>query len=289
MASPGVDHVILTRFNLPTNGIEGLIRARDGWLTERAELFETYTLPSVTEQTKRPSWLVYFDPQSPAWLMDRIQPWRELGVFTAVFRTSVGTDDLRQDLAKHGAREHDVLLTTNLDNDDGLAVDFCERLSDVKHQWPRSVIYWPSGLIRRGPDLYLRSDRRNAFPSVLESWDDPVTSWSEYHNEFPKVMPVTQVKAPPGWLQVVHGANVSNRVRGRIVPSTEYRDRFGGRLDGVRDPRKIEVVGDALVGYPVRTARDTLRSAARVVGLRVLGKEQYQTAKAKLATFRRHR
>ncbi len=44
-----VDHVLLTRFNLPTPGVEGLIRAREGWLQDRIELFELYCAPSVAK------------------------------------------------------------------------------------------------------------------------------------------------------------------------------------------------------------------------------------------------
>lgn len=286
------DHVILTRFNLPTSGVEGLIRARDGWLADRVELFETYTVPSIAAQTKTPVWLVYFDPASPDWLLERLRPWREKGIFTALKRESVGPEDLRRDLLAHGRRQYDRLLTTNLDNDDGLAIDFCERLADSVT--PRSlpeVIYWPAGLIRRDVDLYLRRDRRNAFPSVLETWESPVTSWSEYHNEFPKVMSVNEVKAPPGWLQVVHGSNVSNRVRGRLVSAASYADRFGGILDGVAAPHRTQVLRDALVGYPARTTRDAVRSGARVAGLSLLGKERYQAAKATVSRLgvRRHR
>lgn len=281
------DHVILTRFNLPTAGVEGLIRARDGWLAERVDLFETYTVPSVRSQTRRPAWLVYLDPQSPSWLLDRLRPWQEQGVFTAIFRDAVDVSDLRSDLNAHVPRNHDRLLTTNLDNDDGLAVDFCERLGQTVSSAPRCVVYWPAGLIRCESNLYLRTDRRNAFCSVLESWEEPVTSWSEYHNEFGKVMPVVEVKAPPGWLQIVHGANVSNRVRGRLTTPGAYLARYGDTLAGVRTPPRPELLRDQLIGYPIRVGRDGLRAGFRVAGLSLLGKDRYQSTKAALASFRR--
>ena len=47
---PTLDHVILTRFNLPTGGVEGIMRAREGWLRERIDLFERYCAPSVAAQ-----------------------------------------------------------------------------------------------------------------------------------------------------------------------------------------------------------------------------------------------
>lgn len=286
VTSRPADHVLLTRFNLPTAGVEGLIRAREGWLAERVALFETYTVPSVQRQTKRPTWLVYLDPESPGWLLDRLRTWQQQGIFTPVFRDAVETEDLRADLLTHGRRVHDELLTTNLDNDDGLATDFCERLSDVGSPHQRSVVYWPSGLIRSGSSLFHRIDRRNAFCSVLEPWDDPVTAWSEYHNEFPRFMPVVEAQGPPAWLQVVHGSNVSNRVRGRLVSPRNHESRFGDSLEGVRVPSRSEVARDALIGFPARAARDSLRAAARVAGLSILGKRRYQTAKASVAKLR---
>ena len=282
-AAPGFDHVVLTRFNLPTPGVEGLIRAREGWLAERVELFETYTVPSIQRQTVRPIWLVYLDPESPDWLLNRLRLWQDQGILTPIFRDTVETTDLRADLAAHGHREHEWLLTTNLDNDDGLAIDFCERMSGIRSSGARSVVYWPSGLIRSGHNLYARTDRRNAFCSVLEPWHEPVTSWSEYHNEFHRTMPVIELKAPPGWLQVVHGSNVSNRVRGRLVSPTAYLHRFADALGDVRVPGRSELFQDTAIGYPLRTARDSLRSAVRVAGLTVLGKDRYQTAKAAMA------
>ncbi|MBY8850425.1 putative rhamnosyl transferase, partial [Saccharothrix sp. MB29] len=68
-----MDHVVLTRFNLPSVGAESVVRAQEGWLTKRVGLFERYCLPSVAAQTSSDfRWLIYFDPESPQWLKDRI-------------------------------------------------------------------------------------------------------------------------------------------------------------------------------------------------------------------------
>lgn len=272
-------HVILTRFNLPTDGVEGLIRAREGWLRERVALFERYTVPSVARQTRRVSWIVYLDPESPAWLSERLAPLVARGLFRPVHRTSVGPDDLREDLRATVTDPGEVLLTTNLDNDDALASDFSERVQAVVRREPKVVVYVDHGLIREAGGLYLRTDRRNAFCSVRESWDEPVTAWSEYHNEFPRTMPAVQLGGPPGWLQVVHGSNVSNRVRGRLVRPAGYRDRFPVVLDDVPDPTAREIVLDAALRMPARSARDGARAGLRVAGLRLLGKDRYQSAK----------
>ena len=60
-----IDHVFLTRFNLPSGGTEARIRARETWLAERWTLFERYCAPSVAAQTSdRFRWIIYFAPRA---------------------------------------------------------------------------------------------------------------------------------------------------------------------------------------------------------------------------------
>lgn len=278
-----VDHVLLTRFNLPTDGVEGLIRAREGWLRHRVELFERYSVPSVAGQTSPVSWIVYLDPDSPAWLMDRLTPLIARGLFRPVFRVSVSREELVADLRETVRDPGELLITTNLDNDDGLAVDFCARVRSAPGARSPVVIYLNRGLIKTADGVFVRTDRRNAFCSVREGWEDPVTAWSEYHNEFPRVMPAIQLDGPPGWLQVVHTANVSNRVRGRLTDARPHRARFGQVLDDVAPPTARAVAADTLLRLPVRAARDGARSTVRLTGLRVFGKDRYQRLKLRLS------
>ncbi len=51
----GVDHVFLTRFNLPSAGFESMVRAKQGWLQNRVELFERFCLPSLRPRPVRTS------------------------------------------------------------------------------------------------------------------------------------------------------------------------------------------------------------------------------------------
>ncbi len=282
------DHVILTRFNLPTAGPESRIRARDGWLRERVELFLRYCAPSVERQHGVGlRWLVYFDPDSPGWLSKRLAGMVEDGLFTPVYRSTVSTEDLVSDLRAAFPEPSPFLLTTNLDNDDALASDFCNRVASISTDVSRSAVYVTHGLIKSQGGLFLRTDRRNAFVSVLESWDAPVTAWSEYHNEFPRVMPVIEVGGPPGWLQVVHGSNVSNRVRGRRVSPRSYRALFGDLLDDVDEPSPGEVARDLVLRVPIRTVRDLGRTTVRRAALGALGKDRYSELRLRVASLRR--
>lgn len=283
------DHVILTRFNLPTGGVEGLIRAQDGWLRDRFELFEKYCAPSVAAQEgPPPKWIVYLDPASPAWLLDRMDEHAAGGLLHPVLREVVDATHVREDLARVVPNPGTTLITTNLDNDDGLAIDFCARLAAVETESPRAAVYVTNGLVHSARGLFRLRDRHNAFCSVRETWDHPATCWSEYHNQLHTVMPVVELGGAPGWLQVVHGTNVSNRVRGRLVSPDRYRASFAVPLD-VPEPDRKQLVLDRVASGPLRSTRDRSRAFARTLALRAMSKEQYAQVKARLRAARRGR
>ena len=216
-----LDHVFLTRFNLPSRGFESLVRAQDGWLRERIELFERYCLRSVKAQTSQDfHWIIYFDPESPAWLLDRMQQLNRDRTFIPLFRTAVTPSELLQDIRAAVRGDRQLLLTTNLDNDDGLAVDFVERLQKAAGGEGSTAIYLASGLVKRDSSVFLRRDPNNAFCSVSTPWSTPVTCWAAWHNMLGQSMNVRTLHGSPAWLQVVHDHNVSNRIRGRrVAPS----------------------------------------------------------------------
>ncbi|MGW9402489.1 glycosyltransferase [Arthrobacter sp. NPDC055585] len=282
------DHFLITRFNLPTPGPESLIRAREGWLRERSSLFERYCLPSVAAQSNtRFKWLIYFDPESPAWLRERIREWSADGLFTPVYRTSVERPELLSDLRSLVPDPAAELMTTNLDNDDGVATDFVERLQHAAAQTrSRTALYLPRGLILAGTGLFARRDRTNAFCSVAEPWPDAVTCWADWHTLLGRSMPVREVPGPPGWLQVVHGGNVSNRVRGVRVSPAAHRQRFPGLLTGARPPGAAERVRELVLDTPRRALGSGVRAAAKAVLLRAAGKEGLDRVKERIASLR---
>lgn len=268
-----VDHVLLTRFNLPSIGRESVIRAQDGWLRERIELFLRYTVPSVEAQTAPVRWLVYLDPASPGWLLERIGPAVARGVFTPVFRESVSTAQITADARGLTGARREILLTTNLDNDDAIARDFAERLQSLAVAGRRRALYLADGLIRRGDEVYLRRDRDNAFVSVAEPWEGAVTAWCDWHNRLHRQMTVASVPGAPGWIQVVHGRNVSNRVRGRLADPARYTALFPGLLDDAPAVDPARVLADAWVRRPLRESRETVRRAAKELVLAAVGKD----------------
>jgi hypothetical protein len=284
MSTTRPDHVLLTRFNVPTPGRESLIRAQDGWLRDRIGLFERYCLPSVRAQTNQHfEWIVYFDPESPRWFMDWLKGLGRDRPFHAIFRTAISREQMLSDVRTVTGRRSGMLLTTNLDNDDGLAVDFVERLQAAVTGGRREALYLTQGLILRETETYLRTDRVNAFCSVAEPWDDPVMAWADWHNRLGRSMPVVQVGGGPGWLQVVHDRNVSNTVHGRLVQPAEHLGRFPDILHGLPPVRPSRLLADAGVRRPWRVARKSVRTGAKSVVLSVLGPRGYDRVKDGLA------
>lgn len=270
---PTITHVLLTRFNLPTPGVESFIRAKDGWLRERQQLFESYCLPSVEAQTTSGfSWIVYFDTQSPQWLKARVEELVLNGTFTAIYRDSVPREELLSDIRQVAGNNSDVLLTTNLDNDDAVACDFISRLQAEVVDSGRCAIYLSHGLIRSESKLFARSDPHNAFASVSESWNDPLTCWSDWHDRLGHSMPVRSVGGAPAWLQVIHNGNVSNRVRGTLVRPEKYRQLFSYRLEGVATPTAVKVLLDRGIRAPMRASREIPRTIVKKMILLIGGK-----------------
>lgn len=74
-------HFLITRFNLPNKGWQQDKNnnpvQNEEWLDYRIQLFETYCLPSIMHQTcKDFVWFVYFDVNSPDFLLHKIAKWQ---------------------------------------------------------------------------------------------------------------------------------------------------------------------------------------------------------------------
>ncbi len=254
-------------------------------MRNRQALFERYCLPAVAGQNERNfKWVIYLDTQSPQWLRQRITELEKLGIFTPIYRDEVPHDVLLADIHAVTGAGGDVLLTTNVDNDDGLAVDFVQRLQLAVKDDSRVAIYLARGLIQQAGKLYLRKDPVNAFCSVAESWDNPSTCWSDWHTKLGESMPQVQLLGAPAWLQVIHTGNVSNRVRGIRVSPAKFRHGFLVGLNEVQTPSALDILIDRLVLAPIRSSKEAVRGAAKKLILAVVGKKGLDNFKTRLAT-----
>lgn len=272
----GVDftHVIMTRFNVERPKRHDPMRLDPDWLAGRFDLFEKYCLPSVAAQTaKNFTWMIYFDAGTPQPLRDRIEACRRVFPFVAYYGGTVSANFWPRSVEETLAEKTPWLLTTRFDNDDALAGDFVARLqAGVARDEPqRGSWNFPQGFVLEGGKLYALTHMANPFASWLEPWGEKTrTAISINHLKMTRVAPVIQVGGGTAWLQVVHGGNVSNKVRGRRVPPAEAAGRFpASALADLREASGLEIALENLVLTPIRSARDTavsmLRGHERVV------------------------
>ncbi|KKB11798.1 hypothetical protein VE25_11405 [Devosia geojensis] len=272
---------------MPSAGVESLIRARPKWLQRRVELFESYCLPSLRAQTERNfHWIIYFDTESPSWLRDRILAWQTLAPIQPFFRTAVSDAERVADIRAVVGQPADELLTTNIDNDDGLSIDFVERLANYRRRQERCALYFEFGLIKSEQRLYLQRDPDNAFCSVLETWDVPLTCWAAAHNELGRLIPQATIGGAPAWLQVIHDTNVSNRVQGRRVSAGAYLAQFTG-LATLPEPSGPELAIDCWIDRPLRSARRLVRRTAKAAIIRLSGRQGGERVKYLVQFIRR--
>ncbi len=267
-----LQHVIMTRFNLATPGKEATLRNNAGWLEGRFELFERYCLPTLAAQDSQDfRWIIYFDVETPASIRERIKACQKVRAFEAYFTGLFPSEGWRNSVRELlGADAPEMLLTTNLDNDDGLAVDFVSRLHKHarEHQGRAPcALNFTDGYVLNQSRLFAHAHKSNAFVNLLEPMNDGIrTAPAIRHMDLAQHVPVIQLPGPGAWLQVVHGGNVSNKVRGRRVGVGTAEERFPRAvIADVRDPTAAEMLGETLVAAPLRTARDLLVKAVRSV------------------------
>jgi hypothetical protein len=264
-------HVLMTRFNLATPGREAAHRRRNDWLSERFDLFERYCLPSVASQDRQDfRWIVYFDDETPQWARERVDRAREIREFfpyyTGLFDATGWARTVREIIGP--PRPGRLIITSNLDNDDGLAISYLSRIRRAAGcgQPPKFAVNIPDGIVLAGYRTFGHRHRQNAFTNLVERDDHAfVTTMTIRHMDLHRVVPIIQASGTPGWLQVVHGDNVSNKARGKLVDPAQARGWFAPKLlDGARSPGLAEMAIDMAVA-PLRSIRDGTFRVARIV------------------------
>ena len=262
------EHVIMTRFNLATPGRESAIRNRPGWLAERFALFERYCLPSVAGQTCRNfHWILYFDAATPPEFRDRIEACRRIFPFVPYFTGLFPASGWPRSIHETFAFQPDMLLTTRLDNDDALALDYVERVQAAVRQAGLAPggYNFTNGCILGDGALYRLAHPSNAFFSFLAPYrDEVVTAPSIQHMDLARHGAVRQIGGPGAWMQIVHGGNVSNKIRGQRITAAEIDGAFpAGLVAEVKPVGRAARMIDTIVSGSLRGARDGLLAARR--------------------------
>ncbi|HUA62143.1 MAG TPA: glycosyltransferase [Verrucomicrobiae bacterium] len=207
-------HLILTRFNVLIP--EYRDSAGAGWLEHRFDLFERFCLPCVRSQTSQNfDWLLFSRPDMPAGFrarLDAYSGWRNIRI---VYLEGDFTQAAVRAAVAELARGVSHLITTRLDNDDGICRTFVENIQARFTGQNLEFLNFTHGYILANGQAYTGRHMTNAFISLVENADRPRTVYSGNHMRLHEQGPIRQIETPPGWLQVIHSRNLVNEAWGK--------------------------------------------------------------------------
>ncbi|MET3175524.1 UNVERIFIED_ORG: hypothetical protein ABIB52_003391 [Arthrobacter sp. UYCu721] len=216
------DHFLVTRFNTRLGE-----RATEQWLRHRIGYFERLCRHSVVNQTnKNFKWLIYFDAERDEWFQHEVDR-LAVGAFEPVWIDG----PLSAEMAAAAVQERacaDWVITTRVDNDDALSRDFIDAVQLQFNHQDLEFINFQSGLqLSDEGEVYHRSDPSGPFISLIERRKEtPLRGvYVGRHDRIAEYGPVRQIVAHPMWLQMVHGLNIGNALRG-IRAAPEILDEY---------------------------------------------------------------
>ena len=262
------DHFISTKFNLRI--FNGLNNDPD-WLEYRFKLFDQFCYPSIRGQSNQNfKWIVYFDSQTPEIFKKKFEKYSEWKNFISVYIDGhISRKISRKIIISNLTPGVEYLITTRIDSDDAICKDFVENIQkNFEYQrfefisFPYAHVLHPSG------KLYSFRYLNNPFVSIIEKIIEPnlngvKTIGRAKHTEFSKLGNMKQIKSKYSWLQIVHGKNVSNTIRGIRQPMNDISREFSINSD------LFYVTQDNLLFYSMDWIVSIIKSSLRafVLGL----------------------
>jgi hypothetical protein len=220
-----IQHFLLTRFNVKVNYDSARTGLDPTWLSHRFDLFERFCYPSVYAQTNSDfRWLVYFDSETPQVFKQKIDRCAEWENFIPIYLETEFSDQINQEkISTLIHKKTEYLITTRIDNDDAVSKNFIQSIRDNFEEREFEFISFVNGYVLDSGKLYSFKYVNNPFTSLVErikptSTAEIRTILCGEHSQLSKLGHIKQIKIDSVWLQVVHGKNVSNRIRGIRQP-----------------------------------------------------------------------
>lgn len=221
-------HFLITRFNLRTElwktTKNGELVLTDEWLTDRFELFESYCLPSVKNQTNQNFvWCVFFDVNTPLKYKQRINALSEdYSNFRPIYID--GMAELRTSLIeyinKNISDNDDFIITTRLDNDDILHKHFIKTIQDLYKPIDNTVIDLREGylvsLINKNSEIRDYKSHFNPFISLIENSKNIKTVISKMHRHWKNADSIIIYESSKLWIVLIHQKNMLNSMKKRF-------------------------------------------------------------------------
>ena len=253
------DHFLLTRFSA---AFTPAVPAQEAWLRYRLGFFVDACWSTVRAQQGADfTWLVLFDDRCPEGFREDVESLAQ-GTFTPVWSHDAWSPVIfgRAIEAMRGddARVAPWLLTTRLDSDDGIARDFMAAVQREFTPTDGLFIDFPRGVqIDRDGATYRYDQLSSPFLTLVERRRPGVVPRTVYlarHASARRWGPLREVKAPPMWVQVIHGTNLLNMTVGARISPRVVNERFDLELLYRRDVSPLRLSREK-VAHRVRLAR----------------------------------
>lgn len=208
-------HVIFTRFNLQYD-LESDLYIQTAWLDERFRLFEQYCLPSIVRQTSLHfTWVILSSNQTPDWYKNRLsnyaQRYQNIQIEYCAYYEDVNV--LYKALGEKYVEDNDFLLSTRIDSDDMLAVDFVSTLQSYVQSYlsNEAVISFTNGVqwFEKDNIVFAASYSQNHFLNFLECRHHIRTCLGMDHTKVSEKA-LVQLNHIAMWCEIVHGNNICN-------------------------------------------------------------------------------
>jgi hypothetical protein len=270
-SKPVFSHYLITRFNVPVADWSadkaGVATRDEAWMAHRLRVFADFCVPTVRQQTVRDfTWIICLDAATPEASVDAIRRLVD-EVPRVEFLPAASHDAMMQRLRERLATDPaEVIVTSRLDNDDGLAPDFIRIVRSHVDAVDKRLINLLGGLLYDVPNRVLtrlRFSRFNHFTSLVERnlHDGRLLTVIGFpHTRPPADVTVVDVPVRYGWLKIVHARNVSSRTKG--LPLFKYPADAGYAID----KHLLPVSTIATMKYALRRARVVLRQRLGMQG-----------------------
>lgn len=210
------NHIIITRFNLDFEDDPQARCLQPEWLEKRFDLFETYCLPSVLQQTcQNFTWVILSSDATPTQYKKRLLSYQTNNIHIIFCPKYKDTEIhlLYQKIGYQYAQNYHFLVSTRLDNDDMLHACFIEKIQQYifSHSLGVNILAFPKGVqwFVEEKVAYSVLWKLSHFHTFIEKTDDIHTSLGINHTKIPQ-SEITFLPDEDMWCEVVHGNNLCN-------------------------------------------------------------------------------
>jgi hypothetical protein len=236
--TPSFKHLLITRYNVPLTGWDkdrsGQETRNAEWLAHRQILFENYCVPGIKLQTEKDfTWLIYCDPNTPANALSMIRKSVEALPFVSIRLADDYHACMRDIDHTMSSAGKDYVITSRLDNDDGLAIDYIETVQShfiPQHNTILNLLNGHGYNVRTHVITKMKNMRHNHFGTLIEKCNPGGghTSVRGYqHGSPPLHFKTIDIPSEGSWLKTFHERNLKSNAFGYPVFSNSISSKYG--------------------------------------------------------------